>query len=91
MNEHGVPAFMPFPMMFQSPYVSPERQREDAPARIKVALTLLDALTTKQMTRAAANPMSIELIDGLKLTTAEANAQATACNMLGKSCGVIGL
>lgn len=52
------------------------------PPRVEVAMGFLRQLTMKQMPHCAVNDISIEWRDGEKLTTAEANAQATACHML---------
>jgi len=52
------------------------------PARVVAAMEFLDRLTHKTRTGAAINEDTIEKIDGQRLTTAESNAQATACNML---------
>jgi hypothetical protein len=52
------------------------------PTRVLVAMEFLAFLSAKQQTRAASNAYQIELIKGLPLTTAESNAQASACNLL---------
>jgi hypothetical protein len=73
----------PFVLM-QPPMQSQDTSysRKEPPTRIQVALVFLQQLTSKTQPRVATNDISIERIEGQKLTTAEINAQATACNML---------
>lgn len=54
------------------------------PARVDKALEFLAILSQKTMCRAAANDISIEILPGQILSDEEANAQATACNLLSK-------
>lgn len=77
----------PFQMV---PIAMPQQQAERAPilgnevpARVHVAMEFLHRITIKTMPKVAVADMGrIEVIDGQSLTTAESNAQATACNML---------
>lgn len=80
-----------FPPHSQYPpgYVPPLQQLvrstqpgEIPPGRVQVALEYLMLTSSKTMTRAAVSDNAIQLIDGQVLTTAEANTQATACNVL---------
>ena len=52
------------------------------PARVRIAMDFLQTLTIKQMTRAAVYESGAEQIPGQKLSDEEADAQATACNLL---------
>ena len=79
MNENGGPL-----VVFNSPdgQGGNNRHQEEPPARVQVALAYLRDVTFKQMTRAAINDISIELIDGPKLKSSEEAAQLAACDML---------
>lgn len=52
------------------------------PARVNKAMEFFAIVSQKTATRAAMNDMYIEQIPGQKLTDEEANALATACNLL---------
>lgn len=82
MNQQ--PAFVPMPMMMPGYHAPPPQriQQLDYPARIHAALEYLQYCMLKQLSRAAVNDISIEVIPGQKLSTAEANAQASAANLL---------
>jgi hypothetical protein len=54
------------------------------PARVNKALEFFSMVTHKTATRAVANDLAIEQIPGQKLTDEEANAMATACNLLSR-------
>lgn len=70
--------FLPFPIM-----PAPSQGSEIVPpARVRVALEFLSQISTKTMQKVAINEHQLEVLDGQKLTTAEANAQATAANLL---------
>ncbi len=78
-------SFVPFPIMALS-QPTPQRSLhtgENPPARVIVAMEFLSMLTNKTAVRAVSNELSIEQISGQELTTAERNAQATACNVIG--------
>ncbi len=60
----------------------PVQPGEVPPGRVQVAMEFLGMLTYKTQKRAVANDTAIEVLDGAKLTTAEANAQASAHNLL---------
>lgn len=59
-----------------------DRHNNQPPARIRAAMEFLQNLSQKTMSEVAANDVGFETIDGQKLTTAEANAQASACHLL---------
>ncbi len=75
---------VPTPMILQNtPQVMrPIQPGEIPPGRVQVALEYLAMLTFKTRKSAVVNDISIQVIDGANLTTAEANAQASACNAL---------
>lgn len=54
----------------------------EPPVRVQVAVAVLRELTGKTRSTCAINDLSIEIIDGQKLTHAEANLQASAANFL---------
>lgn len=74
--------FFPLSLVIPRPPAAQHSGRDDPPARVQVALAYLAQLTQKTMARAAANELSIEVIDGQKLTTAEEGAQEDACHLL---------
>ena len=74
MNPHFFP-FLSMPALQQTSEVGP-------PARVTVALGFLAQISAKTMQKVAINEHQFEVLDGQKLTTAEANAQATAANLL---------
>lgn len=71
-----------FPMI-PMPMMSPHRSQDVLPpARVRAALEFLTDLTFKTMPRVAVNDISIEEIEGQRLSQHEARAQQNACNML---------
>lgn len=70
--------FFPFPF---SPAPTPVYQQE-VPARIRAALSFLQDLNSKTMTRAAVSENDIEEIEGQELSQCEKDTQADACRML---------
>lgn len=68
---------MPFPFMGM-----PSQEKQSPPPRVKVAMDLIQFLSMKTMTKVFVNEVGFHPEEGQSLTTAEANAQATACNML---------
>jgi hypothetical protein len=68
----------------QQEYRTEDRSRInlEAPARVRVAMQFLEALSSKTMDRAAVNDISIELVHGQKLTDHEKDAQIAACLLL---------
>lgn len=75
---HGQPPHG-MPMIFGLPV---PQQREMAPARVIVALNLLDSLTRKTEGEVAIWDTGSERYDGQRLTEEELNLQATACNLV---------
>ncbi len=75
---------MPFFMPIMQPQAPPSEILPYAlpPLRIRVALDFLNQLSAKMAVRAACSESQVIELDGQKLTTAEANAQASACNLL---------
>lgn len=60
------------------PFVHPN----EAPARVEKAMDFIYLISQKTQPRAAVNDISIEVIDGQKLSTAENVALAAACHCL---------
>ncbi len=75
------PGFLPFPMLMGAGPI-PSPMAPECPARVRAAMEFLQQLSFKQMVRGVATEHVIDVIPGQKLTTAEANAQASAANML---------
>lgn len=74
---------MPMLPLIQLPMMGGQSSpQEEEPARVRIALEVLQHLSFKTMIRAAVNDLAIEQIDGQELTTGESNLQATACNFL---------
>lgn len=84
---------MKFPFGMMPPFMSfmMQNQQEErptpppdiiVPARVRLALEFMAALTNKTAARAAVTEHHVELIPGQKLTDEETTAQATACNLL---------
>lgn len=85
MNYHNqfVPISMPFPMMpWSGPASHCSDHHNEVPARVKVAMSFLNDLSTKTMSRAAVNDMSIEIIPGQNLSEKEQGAMNAACHLL---------
>lgn len=74
---------MQFPV-FHQPTHQPAIRQQEIPQRVQVAMEFLGMMMVKGRKEAAVSPLSIEIIDGQTLTDEEANAQATACNLLSK-------
>lgn len=75
--------FLPFPLMqMMGGNMQPQGPHEEEPARVRVAVELLNALTFKTMDRAAVNDVSVEVLEGQKLTHYEALLQSSACDFL---------
>lgn len=80
MNPNGYPLALPM-ILQQGSAAGP---REEAPARVRVALQFLSQLAVKEHPLCAVNdqPGSIEWRDGLKPTTGEEEAGTAACELL---------
>ena len=75
-NQQVVPLMLPFPGNM------PDVDRDEPPARIKVAMEYLAQVYFKTMPRAAVGSVGIEWAEMPKLSTAECNAKETAANLL---------
>jgi len=76
---------MPFPfgqMMPDQQDIRPQVPDIIVPARVRIAMEFLNSLTVKGMTRAAVYESGAQEIKGQNLSDEEADAQATACNLL---------
>jgi hypothetical protein len=73
-------SMMPFMMPFPMP--SPLGEGNQAPARMRLAVEVLRDLTVKTMDRVAVNDMSMQSIEGQKLTEEERILQISACKLL---------
>ena len=77
----GLPPFMQ--MAYSVPEVSVDiNSLIPMPARVRIAMQFLQSLTHKTMPKVAISETLIEQINGQELSTAERNAQATACNLI---------
>ncbi len=79
MNPYQI---VPFPFGWQPPASLAPAHSAAPPARVRFALELLQHLTHKTTSRAAANDISIEILPGQVLTREESLAQTNACRLL---------
>jgi len=82
MNNYPSPQFIPISFTPVSQNEPIPRLSDEPPARVQFALEWLRHLTVKQMPRVASNDQGFHELDSLKLTTAERNAEASACNTI---------
>lgn len=85
MNQQPQPQFpmMVHPFFGMPPAPMPPRN-DVPPARVQMAMEYLAFLSVKQMKRAVANNMSIEIVPGQALDEEEVLAKHAACKTLAK-------
>ena len=80
-DQQGQMMNMPLPMIMMG-HPGMRQDRNEVPARVRMALAFLDHMVIKRITRVAVNDISIEEIQPPRLTVEEETAQGAACDLL---------